>query len=103
QRGELYRGYLDVLEQRQAVYPCYCTPLELELSRRAQLAAGKPPRYAGTCRELNAAERASRAARGSATLRFRVPHGARIDFVDFVRGPQRFLSGANADFVARLS
>src|SRR6202521_118856 len=32
QRGELYRGYLEALEQRQAVYPCYCTPLELQLS-----------------------------------------------------------------------
>src|SRR5579863_6473049 len=101
QRGELYRGYLEALEQRQAVYPCYCTPLELELSRRAQLAAGKPPRYAGTCRELNAAERASRADRGSATLRFRVPHGAHIDFVDFVRGPQSFLSDDIGDFVVR--
>ena len=101
QRGELYRGYLEALEQRQAVYPCYCTPLELELSRRAQLAAGKPPRYAGTCRELNAAERASRAASASATLRFRVPRGAHIDFVDFVRGPQSFLSDDIGDFVVR--
>ncbi|GAC1662369.1 MAG: glutamate--tRNA ligase [Steroidobacteraceae bacterium] len=101
QRGGLYRQYLDALEQRQAVYPCFCTPLELELSRRAQLAAGKPPRYAGTCRELNAGERASRASRGSATLRFRVPRGARIEFVDFVRGPQSFLSDDIGDFVAR--
>jgi glutamyl-tRNA synthetase len=101
QRGELYRGYLEALEQRQAVYPCYCTPLELQLARRAQLAAGKPPRYAGTCRELNAAQRARRAASGSATLRFRVPHGAHIDFVDFVRGPQSFLSDDIGDFVVR--
>jgi len=49
------------------------------LSRRAQLAAGKPPRYAGTCRDLTLDERTrssgtgarghaalSRAARGSA-------------------------------------
>ena len=67
QRGEIYARHLHALEQRQAVYPCFCTPLELELSRRAQIAAGKPPRYAGTCRELSAAERASRAARGAAT------------------------------------
>src|SRR4029077_15560950 len=43
----------------------------------------------------------SRAARGSAMLRFRVPHGARIDFVDFVRGPQSFLSDDIGDFVVR--
>src|SRR4029077_11131951 len=79
-----------------------CTPLELELSRRAQLAAGRPPRYAGTCRELSAAERASRAAQGhNATLRFRVPAGERISFVDFVHGPQSFLSDDIGDFVIR--
>ena len=88
--------------RRGAVYPCYCTPLELELSRRAQLAAGRPPRYAGTCRELAAAERASRAAQGlAATLRFRVPAGERISFVDFVHGPQSFLSDDIGDFVIR--
>jgi glutamyl-tRNA synthetase len=101
QRGEIYARFLQALEARQAVYPCFCTPLELELSRRTQLAAGKPPRYAGTCRELSAAERARRAAQGSSTLRFRVPHGARIDFVDFVRGPQSFLSDDIGDFVVR--
>jgi glutamyl-tRNA synthetase len=76
QRGEIYARYLAALEERQAVYPCFCTPLELELSRRAQLAAGKPPRYAGTCRELSVAQRAARAAQGSATLRFRMPHAS---------------------------
>ena len=101
QRGEIYARFLQALEVRQAVYPCFCTPLELELSRRTQLAAGKPPRYAGTCRELSAAERARRAVQGSATLRFRVPQGARIDFVDFVRGPQSFLSDDIGDFVVR--
>jgi nondiscriminating glutamyl-tRNA synthetase len=101
QRGELYRRYLEVLEARQAVYPCFCTPLELELSRRAQLAAGKPPRYAGTCRDLDAAERTRRAQQGAATLRFKVPHGVRIEFVDFVRGPQSFQSDDIGDFVVR--
>ena len=101
QRGAIYARFLQALEERQAVYPCFCTPLELELSRRTQLAAGKPPRYAGTCRELSATERARRAVQGPSTLRFRVPHGARIEFVDFVRGPQSFLSDDIGDFVVR--
>ena len=102
QRGSLYERYFEALEARGRVYPCYCTPLELELSRRAQLAAGRPPRYAGTCRELSAAERGSRAAQGhTATLRFRVPAGERISFVDFVHGPQSFLSDDIGDFVIR--
>ncbi len=45
-------------------YPCYCTAEELELSRKLQRMAGKPPRYAGTCRHLTprAARRAARRA-----------------------------------------
>ena len=31
----LYARYFGQLEQAQLVYPCFCTPLELELSRRA--------------------------------------------------------------------
>jgi glutamyl-tRNA synthetase len=102
QRGALYDRYLDTLLRQEHVYACFCTPLELELSRRAQLAAGKPPRYAGTCRSLDAAGRAARAAQGlSATLRFRVPAGERIVFEDFVHGAQSFDSDDIGDFVVR--
>jgi glutamyl-tRNA synthetase len=101
-RGALYAEQLAVLERAGRVYPCFCSPLELELSRRAQLAAGKPPRYAGTCRELSDAERTARAARGlTSTLRFRVPRGERLTFLDFVHGLQSFLSDDIGDFVVR--
>src|SRR2546429_7050331 len=84
------------------VYPCFCTALELELSRRAQLAAGKPPRYAGTCRDLTPEERARHQAQGlAATLRFRVPRGERATFEDFVHGPQSFPPDDIGDFVLR--
>ena len=102
QRHALYAQDLAALERAGAAYPCFCTPLELELSRRAQLAAGHPPRYAGTCRDLSAAERARRLAAGEpATLRFRVPPGERISFIDLVHGPQSFLSDDIGDFVVR--
>ncbi len=102
ERAELYQRFFGLLEQRQAVYPCYCSALELDLSRRAQLAAGRPPRYAGTCSALSAAERAQRAERGLApTWRFRVPRGERVEFVDFVHGPQSFLTDDIGDFVIR--
>ncbi len=102
QRAALYARYFADLERQDALYRCFCTPLELEVSRRTQRAAGRPPRYAGTCRELSAAERARRQTQGLAsTLRFRVPRGARISFVDFVHGPQDFLSDDIGDFVVR--
>ena len=102
QRAPLYAQDLAALERAGAVYPCFCTALELELSRRAQLAAGRAPRYGGACRELTAAERARRLAAGvPAALRFRVPPGERIAFVDLVHGPQSFLSDDIGDFVVR--
>ena len=102
QRGALYARYFEILAQRGQVYPCFCSALELELSRRTQLAAGRPPRYAGTCRELTAGERARRQAHGSpATLRFKVPRAERVTFVDFVHGAQSFLSDDIGDFVVR--
>ena len=55
ERGAIYALDFEALETAGTVYPCYCSALELEVSRRTQLAAGKPPRYAGTCRELTLA------------------------------------------------
>ena len=63
-RGALYARHSAKLDARGLTYPCYCTPLELELSRKAQLAAGRPPRYAGTCRELSAEARVRKSAQG---------------------------------------
>ena len=102
QRAPLYARHFAALERAGAVYPCYCTSAELELTRRTQLASGRPPRYAGTCRDLTLAERARREAQGlPATLRFRVPPGERISFQDFVHGPQSSLSDDIGDFVVR--
>src|SRR5262249_17351954 len=100
QRREHYDRYFTELEKRKAVSPCFSTPLELEVSRRSQLASGRPPRYAGTCRELTPGQRDAKAREGlAATSRFRVPSGRRIEFADFVHGPQSFLSDDIGDFV----
>src|SRR5262245_11570087 len=40
-RSLLYRHYFEMLEHSGAVYPCYCSPLELEIARKAQLASGR--------------------------------------------------------------
>jgi glutamyl-tRNA synthetase len=102
QRAALYTRDLATLERAGAVYPCFCTALELELARRAQLAAGRAPRYAGTCRELTRSERERRLAAGvPAALRFRVPPGERLEFPDLVHGPQSFLSDDIGDFIVR--
>jgi glutamyl-tRNA synthetase len=102
ERGAWYDGLFRRLESEGRAYACFCTPEELELSRKLQRMAGKPPRYAGTCRNLAAAERAGRIASGSRpTLRFAVPKDETIEFVDLVHGPQRFASNDIGDFIIR--
>ena len=102
ERGPIYDGLYEKLEFEGYAYPCYCTPLELDVARRAQLAASQPPRYPGTCRGLDSAARAARAAEGrQPALRFRVPDAGVIEFEDLVRGPQSVAAATLGDFVLR--
>jgi len=102
QRYELYQGYFDRLQQQGLAYPCFCSPRELELSRKSQLAAGRPPRYAGTCAQLSDEARQQRFDKGiSPTLRFRVPARETVQFNDLVRGPQSFATDDIGDFIVR--
>ena len=99
-RGAVYAEAIDALESSGHVYPCFCTPAELDLARRAQLAAGRPPRYAGTCAALSKDEGRLRLEQGrKPALRFRVPPGRTIAFDDRIHGKQRFASDDIGDFV----
>jgi glutamyl-tRNA synthetase len=99
-RRAVYGAKLEQLAAAGNAYPCYCTPAELEQSRRAQLAAGRPPRYAGTCRALSAAALAAHLAAGRRPAwRFRVPRGQRLQFDDLVHGAQSVDCDAIGDFI----
>jgi len=102
ERGAYYQSQFARLEAGELAYPCYCTAEDLELARKLQRMAGKPPRYAGTCRNLSSAERVDREARGlRPTLRFAVPNDAAVEFVDLVHGPQKFAASDIGDFIVR--
>ena len=102
QRYDLYDVHFALLEQNGLAYPCFCSPQALEISRKTQLAAGRPPRYDGTCAGLGADQRRERVANGILpTLRFRVPAGERVEFEDLVRGPQSFPTDDIGDFIIR--
>src|SRR5688500_9280416 len=101
-RGAIYARHSATLDAGGLTYPCYCTTLELDLSRKAQLAAGRPPRYAGTCRDLSPEARVRKSAQGiSPTTRFRVPTGRRVEFSDMVHGHQSFATDDIGDFILR--
>lgn len=102
QRGILYASWLSKLDAAGLIYPCFCTPAELSIARKQQLAAGKPPRYLGTCRSLTSEQRAERVASGkAAALRFRVPNAVVVEFTDVVHGDQRFATDDIGDFIVR--
>jgi glutamyl-tRNA synthetase len=101
-RRAIYDDFLTKLDGAGLTYPCFCTPVELNVARRSQLAAGQPPRYAGTCRRLTETQRAEKRAKGlQAAIRFRVPAGQAVTFTDVVHGDQRFMSDDIGDFVIR--
>jgi len=101
-RQPIYNDYYQRLEAATAAYPCFCSEDELALSRKIQRASGKPPRYAGTCRDLTEEERQAKIKAGmKPTLRFRMPEDVVIEFDDLVRGHQSFESKDIGDFIIR--
>lgn len=102
ERDGIYARYYRQLEEAGLAYSCFCTPEELELSRAAQRAAGKAPRYSGKCARLSPAEVEERRARGlKSTLRFRVSDEAVITFTDLVQGEKVFRGSDMGDFIIR--
>lgn len=101
-RTGVYQRYYEELEQQGAAYFCFCSPQELEISRKVQLSSGHAPRYNGKCAHLSREEVGARLTRGDMpTLRFRVPKSELIEFEDAVRGPQRFGTDDIGDFIIR--
>lgn len=102
ERQAVYDRYYDTLVEKKLAYPCFCTEEQLTLQRALQKKAGKPPRYAGTCRHLTPAQREEKMAAGlKPTLRFSIPDTEVIQFEDLVRGLQSFKGSDLGDFIIR--
>jgi len=99
-RLERHRACLQQLLDADRAYPCFCTREELAEARRQQVAAGKPPRYPGTCASLDEPTRAARRAQGrSAVIRLRVPERGESSHEDLVHGRLRTALHTIGDFV----
>jgi nondiscriminating glutamyl-tRNA synthetase len=91
ERLHLYQSYATELLNAGAAYYCFCSTAQLEADRAAAVAAGLPAIYPGTCRRLSPEQAQTRIAAGErAAIRFRVPEGRDVTFVDIVRGEVRF-------------
>jgi glutamyl-tRNA synthetase len=102
QRQAIYDRYYQQLEKNNLAYPCFCSEQQLAMTRKAQRAAGKPPRYPGTCRSLTADDIAKKIAAGiKPALRFRIPPQQTVIFHDLAKGQQRFRTEDIGDFIIR--
>jgi glutamyl-tRNA synthetase len=91
ERTEIYREHAEMLLANGTAYRCFCTADELEASRKQQMAAKLPPRYAGTCRALSAALiEENLAAQKPFVIRMKVPTEGSTTFTDELRGEITF-------------
>ncbi|MBA3639997.1 MAG: glutamate--tRNA ligase [Acidobacteriota bacterium] len=98
ERLHLYASYANEMIGAGHAYYCFCSPQQLDADRQAMLASGRPPRYAGTCRDLPDGKARARMDAGERpVIRFRVPAGVEVTFTDLVRGEVAFSSEVIGD------
>jgi nondiscriminating glutamyl-tRNA synthetase len=100
ERFHLYASYANELLQGGHAYHCFCSPAKLESDRQADLAAGRPPRYSGTCRNISLSDARARIDAGERpVIRFKVPERVEVTFHDLVRGDVTFSSDVIGDWI----
>lgn len=100
QRMESYQANAARLVESRHAYYCFCSKEELEKRRAEAAAAGRPPKYAGTCRRISRDVASQRLAAGeTAAVRFAVPEAGSTTFDDAVFGHLEFANTELEDFV----
>jgi glutamyl-tRNA synthetase len=100
ERQEIYVSYLQHLQDKGLIYPCYCS--RAEIARAASAPHGdEGPRYPGTCRHLTQAQcRQYEANNRRPALRFRVDDERTVSFTDLLIGPvEQQVQQAVGDFI----
>ena len=98
ERLHLYASYANELLNGGNAYYCFCSPTKLDEDRKADLAAGQPPKYRGTCRGITPDDARARVEAGERpVIRFRVPDAGDVTFRDLVRGEVTFNSDVIGD------
>ncbi|MBY8975741.1 glutamate--tRNA ligase [Rhodobacteraceae bacterium NNCM2] len=95
-RFDRYHAAADRLREAGRLYDCYETPLELDLKRKAQLNAGKPPVYDRAALRLTDAEKAKLAEERQPHQRFLLNQEP-VVWDDLIRGPQRIDAASISD------
>lgn len=97
-----YEDALERLREAGRAYPAYETAQELDLKRKVLLGRGKPPVYDRAALALTSDDVARLEAEGRRPhWRFKLDHGAAIEWNDLIRGPQHFDPALLSDPVIR--
>lgn len=99
QRAAIYEQKRQELEQRQAIYRCFCTTEELEIKRKRQEALHIAPRYDRTCLHLSSAEIEQRLAEHTPFIwRVKLDHTQTVVVHDLAHGTTVFELKNFSDF-----
>ncbi|MFA6243184.1 MAG: glutamate--tRNA ligase [Candidatus Hydrogenedentales bacterium] len=96
-RKELHRREAHRLLEEGKAYRCFCTKEELDAAREEAMREKRPPRYAGTCRNLSAEQIAAMGDRPF-SIRFRVEPGETV-IDDLIQGPVKVDNKEFDDFI----
>ena len=98
ERQHIYRAHAVELLSRGGAYHCFCSAEQLEMDRYTALREGRPPKYAGRCRDIPGDTARERVAAGEpAVIRLRVPEDRELAFDDVVRGTVAFSTDVIGD------
>ncbi|MGE0207408.1 MAG: glutamate--tRNA ligase [Candidatus Babeliales bacterium] len=99
ERTALYQERLDILEQQQRIYRCFCSAEELEKKRKRQIALKQPPRYDRACLQLSQKTIEDFLAEKKPFIwRFKVDNSQKISIQDIARGSIEFDMHHFSDF-----
>ncbi|MBN1307832.1 MAG: glutamate--tRNA ligase, partial [Chitinispirillaceae bacterium] len=100
QRLEQYRTHAARLLSEGRAYRCFCSSQRLQALKAEQETKKGKLGYDGLCRTLPDREIRSRLASGAPyVIRFKIPSGRRVRFIDMIRGAIEYQSDLLDDFV----
>ena len=100
QRIEIYKKYAQELLEKGHAYRCFCTPERIAAVRELQEKAKQPSGYDRTCRSLTDEQIKQNLDKGMPyVVRFKIPEGRTVSFVDRIRGNIEYNSDLLDDLV----
>lgn len=100
QRTDIYKKYAQELLESGHAYRCFCTPERIATVRELQEKTKQPTGYDRTCRTLTDEQIKQNLDKGMPfVVRFKIPAGRTVSFVDRIRGNIEYKSDVLDDLV----